>query len=437
MWRKQTQLTLIHTAVAMTLVPITSTLNRVMITELNISATLVSVLVAIPYLLSPIQIAIGSYSDKHPVLGRRRLPYTLLGLILCVGGAMLSPIAAYSMAGNSVNGIVLGLLAFGSWGMGFNFATVSYLSLASELWDEKGRSRTIAVMFTGMIAGIILTSLLIGEIVEPYSPQAIYRAFAIVCAAASLMGVLGLIGLEPRAPARSKVSSEERYSIWAMVIAITANPQARLFFIYLFFLLAAILGQDILLEPYAGEAFALPVSATTRITSIWGTCVLGTMALSSFLQGRWSKVRIAGWGGAGAALGFVLIAASGPFLGKSVFYAGVVLLGLGTGLSTVSNLSLMLDMTAPEKVGLFMGAWGMANAFSRLTGSIVSGVLRDGIEALSGNAVTGFSVVFAILALMLVVSLVLLRFVDVRAFKRGADSRTPLETAALLGDASS
>src|SRR5689334_3541884 len=102
MWIKRIQLTLIHSAVAMTLVPITITLNRVMITELIISATLVSVLVAIPSLLSAMQIAIGSYSDKHPVLGRRRFPSTLLGIILCVWGALLSPSAAFSMGVNPV-----------------------------------------------------------------------------------------------------------------------------------------------------------------------------------------------------------------------------------------------------------------------------------------------------------------------------------------------
>ena len=44
MLRKRIQLGLIHVAVAMTLVPINSTLNRVMIKELAISATVVAIL---------------------------------------------------------------------------------------------------------------------------------------------------------------------------------------------------------------------------------------------------------------------------------------------------------------------------------------------------------------------------------------------------------
>ena len=78
---KRIQLGLLHTAVAMTLVPINSTLNRVMIKELALSAFLVAVLASLPYLFSPIQVAIGAFSDRHPIFGWRRSPYIFLGLL--------------------------------------------------------------------------------------------------------------------------------------------------------------------------------------------------------------------------------------------------------------------------------------------------------------------------------------------------------------------
>src|SRR5215207_7389085 len=102
------RLGLIHVAVAITLVPINSTLNRVMISELGLAATLVAVLVSLPYLFSPIQIWIGGYSDRHPLLGYRRTPYILLGLLLCAGGAALAPTAAFMMAGGDGMGGDLG-----------------------------------------------------------------------------------------------------------------------------------------------------------------------------------------------------------------------------------------------------------------------------------------------------------------------------------------
>src|SRR4030066_54995 len=156
---KRLQLGLIHLAVAMTLVPINSTLNRVMIKELALSATLVAVLASLPYLFSPIQVAIGSFADRHPLLGLRRTPYILLGLLLCVAGVILSPYAAFAMAENFWAGLALGLLAFGAWGMGYNLSAVSYLSLATEISGEGGRSKTIAVMFFMMIVSIIFTAI--------------------------------------------------------------------------------------------------------------------------------------------------------------------------------------------------------------------------------------------------------------------------------------
>ena len=58
---KRIQLGLIHVAVAMTLVPINSTLNRVMIKDLAISATVVAILASLPYLFAPIQVVIGYF----------------------------------------------------------------------------------------------------------------------------------------------------------------------------------------------------------------------------------------------------------------------------------------------------------------------------------------------------------------------------------------
>ncbi len=158
MFLKRVQLGLIHVAVAMTLVPINSTLNRVMIKELAISATLVAVLASLPYLFSPLQVAIGSFADQHPIWGRRRTPYIVLGLLLCVAGVALSPQAAFVLADRLGVGILLSILAFGAWGMGYNLASVSYLSLASEISGEKKQDRTIAVMFFLMIISIIFTA---------------------------------------------------------------------------------------------------------------------------------------------------------------------------------------------------------------------------------------------------------------------------------------
>jgi MFS transporter, BCD family, chlorophyll transporter len=433
MLRKRIQLGLIHVAVAMTLVPINSTLNRVMIKELALSATLVAVLASLPYLFSPIQVAIGSFADRHPLGGRRRTPYIVLGLILCVAGVVAAPQAAFMLERDLGSGLLFGVLAFGAWGMGYNFSSVSYLSLASEISGEKGRTRTIAVMFFMMILGIIFTAIGLSRMLDPYTPEALLRSFWVVGFVALVFGLVGLIKLEARVDGKS--ATAEGYSWLTMARGILDNRQATLFFWYLILLLAALLGQDILLEPFGGEAFGMAVRETTRITSLWGSCFLVALVIAGILEGRVHKRTIAVWGGWGALFGFVLIAASGLVVSQNVFYSGVVLLGLGTGLSTVSNLSLMLDMTTAGNVGLFIGAWGMANAISRLVGSVLGGVVRDTVTNLAQNPVIGYVVVFSIEALLLLISLWMLGRINVGIFRQRAEQMGVLERAALVNDA--
>ncbi len=414
----------------MTLVPINSTLNRVMIKELAISATLVAVLASLPYLISPIQVAIGTFADRHAVWGLRRTPYIALGLLLCVIGVILAPYAAFLMADNFWVGLVVGVLAFGTWGMGYNLSAVSYLSLASEISGEKGRSRTIAIMFIMMILGIIFTAIAISRMVEPYSPQALVSAFRVVGIAALVLGMLGLVRLEKRQDQFSQTSSDN-YSWGEMLHQVSGNEHVKFFFIYLVILLAAILGQDILLEPFAAEAFSMPVQATTRITSIWGACFLIAMLVAGLLEGKVNKLTLARVGGWSALAGFVLIATSGILSLSAVFYAGLVVLGIGTGLATVSNLSLMLDMTSPGKVGLYIGIWGMANATSRLIGSMIGGALRDALTRLLNDPVLAYVCVFFGMALLMVISLWMLSRIDVSVFRQRAEQQlSVLERAA-------
>jgi BCD family chlorophyll transporter-like MFS transporter len=431
---KRIQLGLIHVAVAMTLVPINSTLNRVMIKELAFSATLVAALASLPYLFSPIQVLIGSFADRHPIFGWRRTPYIFLGLLLCVLGVVLSPLAAFWMVENFMRGLWLGLLAFGAWGFGFNFATVSYLSLASEISGEKERGRTVAVMWFMMIVSIILTSVVLSRLVDPYTAQALVRSFWIIGLAAFGIGLAGLFKLERRG-SNQLPTGQERYSWKTMLNAILDNRQATLFFVYLAILLTALLGQDILLEPFGGEAFGMPVRETTRITSIWGGFTLVALLVAGWMERRTNKRTVARWGGWGALVGFGLIALSGLLANSGVFYSGVILLGFGTGLSTVANLSLMLDMTLSGKVGLFVGAWGMSNAVSRLVGSVMSGAIRDILTRLLADPVLAYVVVFGMMAVLLGISLSLLGRIDVAAFRRETGERSLVERAALASEA--
>jgi MFS transporter, BCD family, chlorophyll transporter len=428
---KRFQLALIHTAVAMTLVPINSTLNRVMIYELGISKTLFTLLAITPYMLAPIQVAVGSFSDRHPIAGFRRTPYILAGLLLCVLGLVLSPQVAVLMSQNFTLGVIVGILAFGAWGMGYNLSAVSYFSLASELSGEKGRGKTVATMFFIMVIGLIATGITLSRMVPTYTSEGLTRAFISVAAAALILGLLGLFRLEPRSGMSAASAKADTYTLQEMTSVIMANPVARIFFVYLLLLLAAILSQDVLLEPFGAEAFGMSLEATSRIVSISSTFTLLAFIIAGFLEGRMPKKIIAQAGNLGALAGFVLIILSGVLGSLSLFYVGLTLLGFGTGFSTVANLSLMFDLTIPEKVGLYIGAWGFSNGLSRLIGLLMAGIVADTATKITGSEMNGYLVVFGIEALMLLIASIMLLRIDVSSFKKQAEEPSFVEKVAL------
>ncbi len=431
---KRLQLALIHTAVAMTLVPINSTLNRVMIFDLGISKTLFTLLAIFPYLLSPIQVAIGSFSDRHPIFGYRRTPYILAGLILCVIGVAVSPQIAILISENFTLGVIIGILAFGMWGMGYNLSAVSYLSLASELSGEKERGKTIATMFTLMVIGLIATGISLSRMVPTFDLVALEQAFLAVAASALTLGLIGLFKLEPRSSLSSPISRSDNYSVKQMTAAITENPVAKIFFVYLLLLLAAILSQDVLLEPFAAQAFGMTLEQTSRIVSITSSFTLIAFIIAGVLDGRVKKKYVAQYGILAALSGFIIIVVSGLTASTSAFYIGITLLGFGTGISTIANLSLMFDLTVPEKVGLYIGAWGFSNGLSRLVGLFMAGVIADVATQITGDALHGYLVVFGIEGLMLFIAAIMLYRIDVGAFQKKAHDPEFTEKVALAAE---
>lgn len=434
MLRKRLQLALIHTAVAMTLVPLTGTLNRVMIFDFGLSKTIFTVIAIFPYLFSPIQVAIGSFADRNPILGYRRTPHILLGLLLCAAGLGVSSYMVAAIQRNDLTtGILIGLLAFFLWGMGYHFSAVSYFALASEISGEKGRGTTIAIMFFMMVLGIIATAQTVSRMATEPTFAALSGAFWTIAASALTLGLLGLIKLEPRFNSSASTASQT-HTLREMYATISANPVARVFFIYLLLLLAAILGQDVLLEPFGAQAFGMTIAETSRIVSYSQTLTLVAFFVAGFMEGRVEKRKIAQLGNISAILGFLIIVVSGILQNLGIFYVGIMLLGFGTGIATVANLSLMYNLTVPEKVGLYIGAWGFSNGLSRLIGLLMAGVVADVATQITGDALHGYLLVFGLEALMLCIAAIMLYRIDVGAFQKKAHEPAFAEKVAVIAD---
>jgi BCD family chlorophyll transporter-like MFS transporter len=156
--------------------------------------------------------------------------------------------------------------------------------------------------------------------------------------------------------------------------------------------------------------------------------------VAGFLDGRVKKKYVAQTGNLTALFGFITIVASGFTASTSAFYVGITLLGFGTGISTISNLSLMFDLTVPEKVGLYIGAWGFSNGLSRLVGLLMAGVIADLATKLTGDALHGYLVVFGLEALMLLIAAVMLYRIDIGTFQKKAHEPEFADKVALAAE---
>jgi BCD family chlorophyll transporter-like MFS transporter len=94
----------------------------------------------------------------------------------------------------------------------------------------------------------------------------------------------------------------------------------------------------------------------------------------------------------------------------------------------------MFELTIPGMVGLYIGAWGFANALSRLVGSVLGGVVRDVVTQVTGHGLSGYLVVFGIEALMLLIATVMLYRINVNAFRTQAKEPSFVEKVAIAAE---
>jgi BCD family chlorophyll transporter-like MFS transporter len=393
-------------------------LNRVMFAEMRLPATLIGFLLAIPPLISPLRLWLGYLSDGRPILGYRRLPYILGGMILAAVGVFCGTLGALWIPRAPVWGVLTMVVAFLAYGMGKNGMATAFQALIADVFDEQRRPQATATLKAAFIFGIIGGSVGMGRLVDPYTPS---RLIAVVTGAgvvAILLSVLGCLGVEPTGQAVEATSRRVRGVPFRQTLRLTfQNPQVRLFFFFIGATLLATLSQDIFLEPYGAKLFNMSVGQTARLNIYWGIGTLGSLMLCGMLLvNRLGRKSMAGVGLVIVALAFAGLIIAGCIGEPRLFIGLVLLLGIGSGVSASGALTLMVDFTTPERAGLLMGAWTIAHQLAEVVGNFLGGVLVDVVFAVSGSYLAAFGTVFGLEIVAAMVGLALLSRISVSAF---------------------
>ncbi|MBX3751062.1 MAG: BCD family MFS transporter [Opitutaceae bacterium] len=383
------------------------TLNRVMIAELDVPATLVALLFAIPLLLSPLRLWFGYRSDGHPLFGRRREPYLILGAFV-IGGGLYAIAWVTGHHGTSLPLFAAaGAAAFLLYGLGRNLAHNSYQALVAERFTDRQRGRAMTLYEVATLVGAVAGAGLIGRAMEHYDPT---RLLAVAGGVALAVWALTLVAAPGQETATVSVTRAERVRAkpFAAVLRdyVLADPQVRRLFIVVIFTFTGTLAQDVLLEPYGALVLGLSVGQTTRLTMFWGLGVLAAMLLSGLVLLRsFGALRLMRMGLALSIMVFASVGAVG-LAGAPEYFRWLVLgLGFCAGLTGAGMLASVVQFTTPERAGLLMGVWGMANMVGHAVGSLMGGAIVDTMRLATGSALTAYTTLFAAEVALLIVAL--------------------------------
>jgi BCD family chlorophyll transporter-like MFS transporter len=399
-WTGILRLGLVQAALGSIVVLTTATLNRVMTVELAMPAVLPGMLVSVYYATQFLRPRFGHGADR----GGRRTPWIIGGVAVLAAGAIAAALSVNLMGHRPAWGIAAAVPAFILIGLGIGAAGTNLLALLAIRVAPDRQAAAGSAVWILMIAGLAITGISAGALLDPYSPARLLAVTAGVCAVAMGLTLFGLWRQEPGvarpAPARDRAFAEVARAIWA-------DRRTRAFTLFVFASMTAYNLQDLILEPFAGHVFGMTVGESTALGGRHHagalTGMLLVLAAGTVLPLRVS-LRVWIVGGcllSGAALvGLALGAQAGGGwpLGPNVFA-----LGLANGVFAVAAIGAMMGLARegePSREGARMGVFGAAQAIGFGIGSFSGTVLADAFRGLTGSDPLGYGAVFALESLI-------------------------------------
>ena len=415
------RLSLFQVSVGMAITLTIGTLNRVMVVELGVSTTLVSIMIGLPLIFAPFRALIGFKSDNHQsALGWRRVPYMWFGTLIQFGGLAFMPFALLVLSGDNHAPVALGQvaagLAFLMIGAGVQTTQTAGLALATDLASDAVRPRVVALMYSMLLVGMVVSGFVFGLLLNNFTPL---RLIQVVQGAAALTMILNVIALwkqEARNPAltsRTDTTEPDFLRSWWKFSEI---PNAKRFLVALGLGTVAFAMQDTLLEPYGGEILHLAVSQTTILTALMaiGSLIAFSLAARALTRG-WDPCRLAAYGALVGLPAFTFVLMAAPLGSPLLFRMGAFLIGFGMGMFSVGTLTAAMGLDKDGGNGLALGAWGAVQATGAGIAIGLAGITRDVVShlalhgrlgsALTGHA-TGYGTVYYIEILLLFASLI-------------------------------
>ena len=411
------RLSLFQVTVGMALVLLVGTLNRVMIVELKVPASLVAVMLALPLVFAPFRALIGFRSDTfRSALGLRRLPYIFKGTMYQFGGFAIMPFALLVLSGygEAVDaprwlGLSAAALAFLLVGAGVHIVQTVGLALATDLVPEEDQPKVVGLMYVMLLVGMILSAFAYGALLETYTPG---RLVQVIQGSAVVTIVLNGIAMwKQEARNRERAQAPQPVVRFSDAWARLAARRGMLRLLVVIALGTAGFGMaDVLLEPYGGQVLQMTVAQTTRLTVVLATgSLIGFGRASRWLGRGGQPMLVAVMGAAIGVPAFLMVLASAVAGSVALLIAATLAAGFGAGLFGHGTLTATMRTAPRDQIGLSLGAWGAVQTTAAGVAIAVGGAIRDLMLLAPGTTAAGaapYIPVFALEAALLALALV-------------------------------
>ena len=394
-WLSIVRLGLVQMCLGAVVVLMTSTLNRLMVVELSLAATLPGALVAIHYL---VQISRPKWGFLSDIQGNRT-KWIILGMIILAVGANLAALCIPLYSFNATAATILSFLAYTLIGIGVGASGTSLLALLASHTIQHRRAAAATITWLMMIFGIAVTATVVGKLLDPYSVERLIKIVFGLTLVTVAITFISTLNIERGLSSINKNINKSQSFLNGLKV-IWANSQTKRFSVFVFLSMTAYFMQELILEPYAGIVFSFTPGQSTSLSGMQnGGVFLGMLAVGIACTGfKFGALKNWVWAGCmGSCISLVLIALAGQ--SPEIVPLAPLVFGLGifNGMFAVAAIGSMMSLASQNndrREGTRMGLWGAAQAIAAGFGGLLGTVLVDLLQLANFSHADAYGTVF-------------------------------------------
>ncbi len=387
----------------------TTTINRVMVVELSMLAIIPGLLVAWHYGLQVLRPRWGHGSDN----GGKRTPWIIGGMATLAVGGFLAAVSVWLASNFYWAGLTLATVAFTLIGVGVGAAGTSLLVLLAETVKPERRGAAATVVWTMMIMGFILTTVVAGRFLDPFSMQRLVAIAGVVTGLAFLISVLAVWGIEAKYAEKTVAKPEaEKVNFADALKDVWQDIDARRFAIFVFISMVAYSAQELIVDPFAGFLFNFTPGQSTSLSGTQHSGVLMGMILvgvASSFAARAKALALRNWTVVGCVLSALALTGlvGAAMVGQAwPLKQNIFALGFANGMFAVAAIGSMFSAAAGQssREGIRMGLFGASQAIAFAAGGFLGTITVDILKAFTHSNAISYGSVFGLEAGLFIVS---------------------------------